>query len=281
MQVYDLHVHSRLGADPAAFAAKLKEAGVSGAAVFSPKPGIDDSTYEDRISFILSFCQNYPGVLYPVLWLDPLADGAVEMVKDSAARGIAGYKVMCSGYYIYEDKPMEVMRAVAAVKKPVCFHTGILWDGKPSGHYNRPVHWECLLEVPGLKFSMGHCSWPWYDECIAVYGKFQNAYSLRRENCEMFLDLTPGTPVPYRRDLLTKLFTVGYDVKHNILFGTDCNTDYRAEWSRKWQDLDNGIYDELGICAETRQCIYRDNFMRFYGITSDTVTNAKLTSDGS
>lgn len=28
----------------------------------------------------------------------------------------------------------------------------------------------------------------------------------------MFLDLTPGTPEIYRRDLLTKLFTIGYDV---------------------------------------------------------------------
>ncbi len=69
---------------------------------------------------------------------------------------------------------------------------------------------------------MGHCSWPWYDECIALYGKFLNA--LEKDGApEMFFDLTPGTPVIYRRDLLTKLFTVGYDVPDNIS-EDDCNS---------------------------------------------------------
>jgi len=280
MQVFDLHVHSRLGANPEAFIAQLDEAGVEGAAVFSPRPGDGGGTYEERVSFILDFCKGYPGRLFPVLWLDPTADDAVETVRDSTARGIMGYKVMCSGYYIYEDKPMEAMHAVAAENKPVCFHTGILWDAKPSGQYNRPVNWECLLDVPKLRFSMGHCSWPWVDECIAVYGKFQNAYSRRPDSAEIFLDLTPGTPVIYRRDLLTKLHTVGYDVKRNILFGTDCNTDYRAEWSRKWQDIDNNLYDELGVGEETRRYIYRDNFLRFFGVTKEAAVKETLSSDG-
>ena len=56
---------------------------------------------------------------------------------------------------------------------------------------------------------MGHCSWPWYDECIAVYGKFLNGVANDQDAPEMFFDLTPGTPRIYREDLLTKLFTVG------------------------------------------------------------------------
>jgi predicted TIM-barrel fold metal-dependent hydrolase len=279
--MYDLHIHSRFGAEPEPLLARLEEAGLYGAAVFSPRPGTDDRPYEDRVSFVLDFCKGHPGRLFPVLWLDANAGDAVAQVKDAASRGIAGFKIICGDYYIYEDKPMQAMQAIAEAGKPALFHTGILWDGKASGVYNRPVNWECMLEVPNLKFSMAHCAWPWYDECIAVYGKFQNAYSRRSENCEMFFDLTPGTPVPYRRDLLTKLFTVGYDVKHNILFGTDCSTEYRVEWSKQWQDIDNGLYRELGVGDETRQCIYRDNFLRFFGVTKETVAKAALRSDGS
>ena len=74
---------------------------------------------------------------------------------------------------------------------------------------------------------------------------------------------------------------MGYDVKHNILFGTDCNTtDYSVEWAKKWLDVDNGLYTELDVDAETRKCIYEDNFLRFFGLVDVRYEKAKLTSDG-
>ena len=63
-------------------------------------------------------------------------------------------------------------KEIAKLNVPVIFHTGILWDGRVSSNYNRPLHWESLLPITNLRFSMGHCSWPWVDECIALYGKF-------------------------------------------------------------------------------------------------------------
>ena len=110
---------------------------------------------------------------------------------------------------------------------------------------------------------MGHCSWPWHDECIAVYGKFLNYY-LKRRSSEMFFDITPGTPKIYREDLLTKLFTVGYDVDNNIMFGTDSlSTEYSPEWVSDWLKTDNEIFDKLGVTNEQREKIYEKNFMRF------------------
>ena len=74
-----------------------------------------------------------------------------------------------------------------------------MWDGKPSGPYNRPVGFESLLEVQGLRFCMAHVSWPWCDELVAVYGKVLNGYTNRRDlTVEMFVDITPGTPPIYR-----------------------------------------------------------------------------------
>ena len=281
MKLYDLHVHSHVeAAAPDVYLAKLQEAGIYGSAVFSPSPSRDGLTLRERLDFVMDFCGAYPGRLFPVLFIHPDDDGAIEMAKEAVGRGIAGFKMICNSYCIFDQKPMELVTEIAALGKPICFHSGILWDGAPSGNFNRPVNWECLLDVPGLKFSLAHCSWPWYDECIALYGKIQNAYRSKPGACEMFFDLTPGTPVPYRRDLLTKLFTVGYDVKHNIMFGTDCSTDYNPEWANKWQDIDNGLYRELGVDDETRQYIYEGNFLRFFGVTKETYKKAALTSDG-
>ena len=112
---------------------------------------------------------------------------------------------------------------------------------------------------------MGHCSWPWTDECIAVYGKFLNAAS-RCNKAEMFLDLTPGTPEIYRRDLLTKLFTIGYDVENNIFFGTDCDADaYNSSWSLKLYETDKKLLDELGVSRKVRENLYYNNTLRFLG----------------
>ena len=284
MKIYDLHIHDDYDdITPEEFLSKLGEAGIYGAGVFSPAPDALEpggSPYEKRVSRVLSFCKNYPGRLFPVLWTHAYEDGVLEKVADAAARGIAAFKIICNNYYVGDDKSMKLMEEIARLQKPVVFHTGILWDGTASGVYNRPINWESLIDIPRLKFATAHCSWPWYDECIAMYGKFQNAWQNKPDASEMFFDLTPGTPVPYRRDLLTKLFTVGYDVKNNIIFGTDCMTSYRPEWAKKWQDIDNGLYHEIGVDEETIQNIYCNNMMRFLGVTNQTVTKAKLNPDG-
>jgi predicted TIM-barrel fold metal-dependent hydrolase len=82
----------------------------------------------------------------------------------------------------------------------------------------------------------------------------------------MFIDLTPGTPAIYRREALTKIFTVGYKVADNVLFGTDGTTAwYNTDWAPVWIKRDDAIYDELGLSAEARKKIYHRNLERFIG----------------
>ena len=126
---------------------------------------------------------------------------------------------------------------------------------------------------------MGHCSWPWIDECIALYGKFLNAE--RENHAEMFFDLTPGTPEIYRRELLTKLFTIGYDVPDNIMFGTDCDGEkYSVKWAKKWIDMDNEIYSSLKIPQNLINKIYFENLLRFLGKTTLSKPKISITPDG-
>ena len=97
----------------------------------------------------------------------------------------------------------------------------------------------------------------------------RQAYRLRPDLAlEMFVDLTPGTPVIYRQEVLTKLFTVGYDVENNILFGTDNGTgDYNVTWARQWMERDNAIYKQLGLKPEVTGKVYSQNLTRFLGLS--------------
>lgn len=160
-------------------------------------------------------------------------------------------------------------KAIAELDKPILFHSGILWDGAFSSIYNRPAGFEVLLGIKGLRFALAHISWPWYDECIAVYGKFLHArrggYGV---SCEMFIDVTPGTPSIYRKDALTKLLKTGYPVENNILFGSDNYIDnYYIHATANTIHNDNLIYDELEINQEIRNCIFSGNLKRFLGLT--------------
>lgn len=288
MERLDAHVHHyNFGADPGDLIRKFEAAGIHGGNVFSAPPkqlslARREATFEERLDDILKYTSKYPDRLFPILWIHPDEDGICEKVYMAAEKGIKGFKIICNNFFIYEKKGIKLLENIAAAGKPVMFHSGILWDGTVSSAYNRPMNWECCIEINKLKFSLAHCSWPWYDECIALYGKFLSAYGLRPDvSSEMFLDLTPGTPEPYRRDLLTKLHTVGYDIKHNLLFGTDGRADdYASEWASRWIGIDDAIYDDLKLDDDTRECIYGVNLMRFLGITDDNVAHRPQTPDG-
>ena len=135
------------------------------------------------------------------------------------------------------------------------------------------------MDIKGLRFSLGHCSWPWIDECIALYGKFLNAYA-NGMGAEMFFDTTPGTPAIYRRELLTKLYTVGYDVEDNVMFGTDCTAGvYSDTWTDKWLKTDGAILRELGADETLFQKLYHDNLLRFLGLKQRDFVHTSPASD--
>jgi predicted TIM-barrel fold metal-dependent hydrolase len=277
--ILDGHIHIRPGeVEKEEFLSKLHETGISGGTLISISPdlfrkGGENISAEKRLDNLFEWAGS-GGNLYPFFWINPMESDALDQVKLANSYGVKGFKVIHSGYYPGDDRPLEVYRAIARSGKPMLFHSGILWDGMASAKFNRPGEFEALLEVEGLRFALAHVSWPWFDECIAVYGKFLNAYHLRKElSVEMFIDITPGTPPIYREEVLTKLFTVGYDVENNIIFGVDSNTNnYNSSWAGEWIRRDNRIYDKLGLSKEVREKVYYRNLQRFVGVTDETVT---------
>lgn len=285
MKIFDMHIHMGYTEPQADIIECMDKAGVYGGCVFSAPPknyreniGKD---FDKRLDEVLEFTKPYKDRLFSILWIHPDEENILEKIEIAVNRGIDGFKIICNNFYVYEEKCLKLLYKIAQLNKPVIFHSGILWDGNVSSSFNRPVNWESLLRIKGLRFSMGHCSWPWHDECIAMYGKFANAL-ITGETAEMFLDITPGTPEIYREDLLTKLFCIGYDLGNNILFGTDCRAeDYNISWAQKWLDIDNKIMDKLGVRESVREDLYYNNLMYFLGKSKRTHERLIPTPDNS
>ena len=269
MKIYDMHIHAWGGeAKPEALLSAMDAVGVYGGAVFSASPyeAIPDrsATFEERLEEALAWSKGTDGRIVPVLWIHPYEENIIEKIHIAKEAGIRAFKIICTNFYVYEEKSMEVLREIARLDMPIIFHTGILWDGQVSSDYNRPLNWEALLDIEGIRFSLGHCSWPWIDECISLYGKFLHAKTHNR-NVDMFFDVTPGTPKIYRRELLTKLYEIGYNVSNNVLFGTDATATSYGAWVNDRLDTDRVILDELGVSLECREKLYEKNFLRFIG----------------
>lgn len=283
MKIFDMHIHTcGKSTEKESLLARLGEAGIYGGCTISANPvefDIKNSLpFDERVQKILEW--KIQDRLFPVVWIHPFEKDIVQKVKSLENTDVVALKIICNNFSVSDDKPFSIIKQISEKTNfPIIFHSGILWDGNNSSKFNRPIEFERLIELDNLRFSMGHCSWPWIDECIALYGKFLNAE--RENHAEMFFDLTPGTPEIYRRELLTKLFTIGYDVPDNIMFGTDCDGEkYSVKWAKKWIDMDNEIYSSLKIPQNLINKIYFENLLRFLGKTTVSKPKISITPDG-
>ena len=267
------HVHIGKGApDPAGLLRRMGDAGVAGGAIISRPPacfgrGRERAPADERLDNLLMWTAGHPS-LRPLFWIDPTADDALRQVALAVDRGVEGFKVIASRHEPDDARAMKAYAAIAETGRPILFHSGILWDGAPSSEHCRPAKFEALLDVPRLRFALAHVGWPWCDELIAVYGKFEQARKADpQQTAEMFVDTTPGTPPIYRRDVLTRLFTVGYDVARNVFFGTDCFVpEYNSACARQWIERDRDIYNSLGLGEAVQRQVFGENLERFLGV---------------
>ncbi len=276
MRIFDMHVHTySTTPNTESYLGEMEKAGIYGGFLFSAPPkeynsniGLD---FEERLNQIFDWTKGYEDRLYPVLWVHPYEKDILKNVEIAAEKGISAFKIICNNFYPTDEKNMELAHAIAKTGKPLIFHSGILYSKTVdvTADYNRPASFEGLIKVKGLKFSMGHCSWPWTDECIALFGKVSYLRSVLKdptECAEMFLDITPGTPPAYREELLTKLYRSMQNTGDYVMFGTDTVADRCvAESAKEIIESDRKILDKLGVSLEMREKMYHDNLMRFLG----------------
>lgn len=250
--IYDIHIHQHYAFpdDPAEFMKITAACGIGGGNIMSEKPkkeigsGEGDYRWQARLEKVLAFTENTPE-FRPFFWINPLADDIDEQIKTAVDKGICGFKIICDSYY-----PSDTIRTCSIIGetgKPLMFHSGILCGSRDRlcGKFNKPIEFECLFAVKGLKFSLAHLGWPWVDDYMAMVAKAAFTYDPDFGN-EMFFDMTPGTPGINRADALRKLYLTGYDVKHKVLWGTDGITgDYPEFLPRFWLEQDQKIMAQI------------------------------------
>ena len=273
----DCHIHTNpLYTDKAQLIKNFDAAGVDKGILFSYQPasfcvngGMGDEMGRkplppEKCLEVLKDWASYSDRIIPFYWIDPMDGDALGQVDRAIEAGVAGFKVICNRFYPGDARPMEVWAYIASKNKPILFHSGILYSATPSSKYNRPVGFEPLLDVPNLRFAMAHVSWPWHDECIAVYGYWNHRREIGSTTAQMFIDTTPGTPKIYRKEVFAKLYST-YDIDDNIIFGTDCSSDYRPEYTQYILEMDKEALDVVDVAADRREKYYSKNVLRFLG----------------
>lgn len=290
MKIYDghIHTHGKPCDPPEAFLEKAHACGVVGGTIFSvhpanyrPFPGYDQRA-ESRIDWIVEYTSHTPGFI-PYFFADISEPDALKHVEYARKAGICGFKVICDDKYCVKDH-LDVIEAMAETGLPVMFHSGI--DSIPhlSSFNNRPIAFESLMKVKGLKFSLAHVGWPWCDEFIGIFGKIEMARGEGNpaDFAQMFIDVTPGTPGIYRREALRKVYMTGYDSPSLTFWGTDqILNDYSTEWVQRMIRRDDAILEEIEAdyahgdvvnpcflpkLTGLKQAIYSDVWHKFNGV---------------
>ena len=226
--------------------------------------------YNDaRLKRLKEWCDHSDGRLVPIYYINPVERDAMQQAEKAVDAGCAGFKVICETHYPGAARAMPVYQRIADLGKSILFHSGILWDWGDNGNYNRPCNFECLMGVSNIKFALAHVSWPWTDECLSVYGKFTNLWehpSFR--NQFMHIDLTPGTPMCYRQDVLNTIHDVDYwGIRDRMLFGSDAFTStFDGAFIADWAKNDTEMLLKAGYDQETVDKVLYDNAMAFWGL---------------
>ena len=116
-----MHIHARgTKPNPEALLKDMEKAGVYGGCVFSNHPieGKESggTPFEERLSEVLGWTKGYEDRLFPVLWIHPDEENIIEKVHIAADAGIAAFKMICQGYYVYDNKCMKLIREIASLK---------------------------------------------------------------------------------------------------------------------------------------------------------------------
>lgn len=147
------------------------------------------------------------------------ADAAAPLdLRRAVEAGLAGAKMVPSGWYPYDEAVQPTFAEAARLRLPLLFHSGIFIDGR-SGRFCRPTFFEALRDHPGVRVTLAHLSWPWTDEAIAV-GLIDRIHGVPDADCVFRFDLSFGPPPPYRLEALRRALDVLGP--GSLQYGSDC-----------------------------------------------------------
>jgi predicted TIM-barrel fold metal-dependent hydrolase len=210
------------------------------------------------------------GRVIPFVWADPSLPGCLDDIRYAIEeKKFKGVKLIPTLWDPFDEGVWPVYELIRQYRVPILFHSGIIWLYGDASRRCRPVNYEIMMKYPEIRFALAHCSWPWTDECIAVSGKF-NAMKKRGElpqGRQMFIDMTPGTPASYRKDVFKRMFSMpAYCFEEQILFGTDgLLSDYGNPEIKSRIRQDREILKSLKLSKKVQDAYFSGNFEKYLG----------------
>ena len=267
----------------------MEKGGVDKAFIFSPYPwgkgenpnpvgfmgfssvDVTEAEQVKVIKFISKLQAEAPDKIVAFAWVEPRLKNITKIIEDAVTKyEVRGIKLMPDHFYPCDQMFFPFYEKVQELKVPIIFHSGVLNDNKDSSRFCQPVYYEPLLNFPRIKFALAHISWPWTDECVAVYGRlwsrqWNTTEAEKVDKMQMYIDLTPGTPKFHRKRALETALVLG--AENHMMFGTDSHADdFAPDWggSKRILEMDRKIIrEELGYSEEVMEKICHRNAERF------------------
>jgi len=275
-RIIDCHVHATGSEEASEIIEEMDRHGIDAIVMFSPYPGVMRNAYSGASSYsskrqrevaryIAELQREYPDRIMGFLWLEPRLEDAVEVLDWALSDlELKGVKMIPYRWYPYDEKLLKIYEKIEELGAPVIFHSGILFGFEDSSRYCRPVNYEVLIKFPKLKFALAHVSWPWVDECIALWGRFRHAAQRAGRELQMFIDATPGTPPVYRGETFRKL--MAYGAQDYVMFGSDSTAGSLDHSARILRADVRILRDELGMPEGVVRKYLGLNVARFLGL---------------
>lgn len=258
----DCHVHTSWEADGREILKAMDRVEMDRVCLMAPHVTESNEQAVESIEAIARICAADPERLLGFAWIEPTLSEAVDHVRMAADKGLPGVKMIPNHWYPYEERLFPVYAKIEEVRKPIIFHSGILYGNADSSRFCRPVYYEAMIHFPKLKFALAHISWPWTDECVAVFGRMRAAVGYKTEASQMYIDITRGTPAYYREDALDK--ALKFAGPGRLIYGSDDHARSDFTYARRGVDTDRQIICEvLGHSAEDFGKIASDNLTDF------------------
>ncbi|MCK4282776.1 MAG: amidohydrolase family protein [Candidatus Brocadiae bacterium] len=251
----DCHIHCRPDADGDEVLKAMDAREMGKAVLIAPQMTGSNEEAMESIDIIARICAPDPERLIGFAWIEPTLSGAVEHVECAInEKGLKGIKMIPDHWYPYEERFFPVYEKIEELRKPILFHSGILFGNLDSSRFCRPVFYEVMIHFPRIKFALAHISWPWTDECIAVAGRMRAAAQRGAvPQMQMYIDTTRGTPDFYRADALDK--ALKYIGAERLVYGSDDRVPGALTASGRGIEADREI-----VC--TQICYSRDDFQK-------------------
>lgn len=179
-------------------------------------------------------------------------EAAADLRHAVESLGLAGAKMVPSGWSADDARVQPVFALAAELKLPLLFHSGIFIDGR-SGRFCRPVSFEALREHPGVRVALAHLGWPWTDEAIAV-GLIDRIHGVPYEDALFRFDISFGPPPPYRLEVLRRAIEVLG--ARALQFGSDCFLPCSGAQIAERIGWVQALADELALDAAQRAALW-------------------------